>query len=66
MASFADAHAEWQRLQAEAAQTGSSSVKTAAEQARIAVVHHPAANRARGQIQHAVEEQRATTRRGRR
>ncbi|MFY1686553.1 hypothetical protein [Plantactinospora sp. WMMB782] len=59
MASFADDHAEWQRLQADAKSSGSSAAKIAAEQARIAVTHHPAVNRARGQLQHAVEQQRA-------
>lgn len=47
MRSFSDAARAWKELDAAAKSTGSREARQQAEQARIAVAHHPAANRAR-------------------
>lgn len=47
MARFADAAREWKQLADVAKSTGSREARLQAEQARIALAHHPAANTAR-------------------
>jgi hypothetical protein len=56
--SFADAHAAWQQAKAEAQAVPSATTAQAAEQAHFALTHHPAAHRARGEIQNMANRQR--------
>lgn len=60
MASFAEAHAAWQRAEQEAQAVPSATTREAAQQAHFALTHHPAAHKARGEIQQMANRQRSS------
>jgi hypothetical protein len=59
MSTFSDAYAAWEDAQRDADTVPSTETRLAAEQARFALTHHPAAHHARSKVERREQRRRA-------